>query len=143
MRTVNRSALVPFTAEAMFNLVKDVEAYPEFLPWCTQTRLQSKDESELVATLTVGFGAMNSEFTTHNHFNAPDWMTMRLLEGPFSALEGRWGFEQLSDDGCEVTLRMEFDFSSAVKDALLGAVFEKICNELIDAFIKRAHDLYG
>jgi ribosome-associated toxin RatA of RatAB toxin-antitoxin module len=143
MRTVNRSALVPFSAEAMFKLVNDVESYAEFLPWCTATQLQSKTESELVASLTIGYGALNSEFTTRNQFSAPEWMHMHLLDGPFSSLEGHWGFEQLSEDGCEITLKVEFDFSSPIKDMLFGATFETICNELIDAFIKRAHDLYG
>ena len=142
MRTVNRSALVPFSATAMFNLVNDVESYPEFLPWCTASKLKSRAENELVAALTIGYGALNSAFTTRNQFSAPEWMTMQLLDGPFSDLEGRWGFEQLSDDGCEVTLKVEFDFSNALKDLLFGATFETICNELIDAFIKRAHDLY-
>jgi ribosome-associated toxin RatA of RatAB toxin-antitoxin module len=142
MRTVNRSALVPFSAEAMFNLVCDVEAYPEFLPWCTASTLQSRTDHDLAASLTIGYGALNSEFSTRNEFCAPEWMTMSLLEGPFKDLEGKWVFEQLGDDGCEVTLQIEFEFSNPMKDMLFGATFETICNELIDAFVKRAHDLY-
>lgn len=143
MRSVSRFALVPFTAEAMFSLVNDIESYPDFLPWCTATELRSRDDCEVVATLTVGYRSLHTTFTTRNLFQAPEWMTMHLREGPFSSLEGRWEFEQLGNDGCEVTLRMEFDFSSSVKDMLFGAVFETICNEMIDAFIKRAHELYG
>jgi len=143
MRTVNRSALVPYSAEAMFNLINDVKSYPDFLPWCAATELKSQSDSEIVAALTVGYRSLKTQFTTRNSFSSPEWMTMQLLEGPFSSLEGRWSFEQLSDDGCEVTLKMEFDFSSSVKDMLFGAAFETICKELIDAFIKRAHDLYG
>jgi ribosome-associated toxin RatA of RatAB toxin-antitoxin module len=142
MRTVNRSALVPFSAEAMFNLVCDVEAYPEFLPWCTASTLQSRTDHDLSASLAIGYGALNSEFSTRNEFCSPKWMTMHLLEGPFKDLEGKWVFEQLGDDGCEVTLQIEFEFSNPMKDMLFGATFETICNELIDAFVKRAHDLY-
>ena len=143
MRSVSRSALVPFSAAAMFSLVNDVEAYPDFLPWCTATEILSNDESEIVASLTIGYRSFHTKFTTRNRFHAPEWMTLHLLEGPFRSLEGRWGFEQLGAGGCEVTLRMEFDFSSSVKDMLFGVAFETICNELIDAFVKRAHELYG
>jgi ribosome-associated toxin RatA of RatAB toxin-antitoxin module len=143
MRTVNRSAIVPYSAEAMFALVIDVQAYPEFLPWCTASEVQSSAAAELVASLQVGYGAFNSNFTTRNRFEAPQWMTMQLVEGPFRSLEGRWSFEALGAAGCEITLQINFDFSSAVKDMLLGAAFEKICNDLIDAFIGRAHALYG
>jgi ribosome-associated toxin RatA of RatAB toxin-antitoxin module len=142
MRTVNRSALVPYSATAMFKLVCDVEAYPEFLPWCSSTQLLSKSATDLSASLQIGYGALNSEFTTANEFTEPDWMTMRLIDGPFSSLEGRWDFTELGDDGCEVNLKIEFAFSNPVKDMLFGATFETICNELIDAFTKRARQLY-
>ena len=142
MRIVDRNALVPYSAEAMYALVDDVESYPEFLPWCTAAELVSRDAGELVAGLTIGYGALNSRFTTRNRLSPPEQMTMELLDGPFSSLEGVWRFTQLGEQGCEVKLRVEFVFSSAVQDALFGSTFERICNELIDAFIRRAHDLY-
>lgn len=142
MRIVDRTALVPFSAQAMFNLVRDVEAYPEFLPWCPATTLQNLSENELEASLKLGFASLNSEFTTRNHFVEPDWMSMELLDGPFSSLEGRWVFDSLGEEGCEVRLHVEFEFASRINDALLGAAFETICAELIDAFVKRAHQLY-
>jgi ribosome-associated toxin RatA of RatAB toxin-antitoxin module len=142
VRTVDRSAIVPFSAAAMFALVSEVGAYPEFLPWCSAANLQSASDSELVASLKIGYGAINSSFTTRNEFVRPQWMTMRLVEGPFSRLEGRWTFTPLGDTGCEIALQIEFDFASAVMDRLLGPVFETICNELISAFSQRAHALY-
>jgi len=142
MRTVNRSAIVPFSADAMFALVKDVEAYPEFLPWCAATTLHSATVDELVASLQVGFGAFSTEFSTRNRFAEPEWMTMQLVEGPFSSLEGRWSFQQLGAAGCEITLQISFDFTNPIMDISLGVAFEKICTDLIDAFISRAHALY-
>jgi ribosome-associated toxin RatA of RatAB toxin-antitoxin module len=142
VRTVNRTALVPFDADAMFALVSDVEAYPEFLPWCPATTVKSCGDQELEATLALGFGALNSKFTTRNQFVRPEWMSMRLMNGPFRSLDGRWSFEQLGDDGCEVTLHIEFEFANALNDKLFGAAFETICKELMDAFIKRAYALY-
>jgi ribosome-associated toxin RatA of RatAB toxin-antitoxin module len=143
MRRVNRSAIVPYSAAAMFALVKDVGAYPEFLPWCTAAVIQETTASELIASLKMGYGSINSEFTTRNEFTAPEWMTMDLVEGPFSSLKGRWSFTPLGDTGCEIGLQIAFDFSSAVSDMLLGPAFETICNQLIDAFIRRAHALYS
>jgi len=143
MRRVSRSALVPYSAEAMFSLVRDVEHYPDFLPWCSATELRSCSESELEASLTMGYGGLNSDFATHNEFQAPEWMTMRLVDGPFKSLEGRWEFDALGDEGCEVKLLVEFEFASMAKDLLFGATFETICNELIEAFTRRARELYG
>ena len=134
--------MVPFSAESMFDLGADVETYPEFLPWCTGAKMLSRDDAEIVATLTIGYGSLNTEFTTRNNFAKPDWMTLQLDEGPFSSLEGRWDFHPLGQDGCEVILGIEFEFSNAFKDVLFGATFESICSELIDAFVKRAHALY-
>jgi ribosome-associated toxin RatA of RatAB toxin-antitoxin module len=143
MRIVDRNAMVPYSAEQMYALVDDVEAYPEFLPWCAASVLQSRTTEEFIASLTIGYGALNSAFTTRNLLRPPHSMTMQLQDGPFRLLEGRWEFEQLGDSGCEVKLRVEFEFSSAVQDMLFGKTFETICNELIGAFIKRAHMLYG
>ncbi len=143
VRVVDRTAMVPYAAERMYVLVDDVEAYPEFLPWCTATELHSRSDSELVASLSIGYGALNSSFTTRNGRCPPESMTMELEKGPFKRLEGKWGFIPLGDEGCEVTLRVEFEFSNSMQDMLFGATFEGICNELIDAFVRRAHDLYG
>ena len=143
MRGVDRTAMVPYSAAQMYALVDDVELYPEFLPWCAAAALQSRDDNELVASLTIGYGAFNSSFTTRNLLRPPDSMSMQLQDGPFRMLEGRWEFEPLGDSGCEVKLRIEFEFSSTMQDMLFGGTFESICNELIDAFIKRAHALYG
>jgi len=140
MRHVDRSALVPHAAAQMFALVDDIDSYQEFLPWCRASEVDSRTESQVVATLKVGFQALNTEFTTENTLTEPDAIEMKLVDGPFRMLEGRWTFEQLGDAGCNVTLQIRFEFSSSVQDALMGAAFERICNELIDAFIQRARD---
>jgi ribosome-associated toxin RatA of RatAB toxin-antitoxin module len=142
VRIVDRNALVPYSAAQMYALVDDVENYPEFLPWCTAARLQSRTDADLVASLTIGYGALHSAFTTRNELEPPVSMTMELQDGPFSRLHGKWMFQPLGDKGCEVQLHVEFEFSSGMQDMLFGGAFETICNELIDAFIQRAHDLY-
>ncbi len=143
MRTVNRSALVPYSAQQMYALVEDVAAYPQFLPWCTGAKVHGQTDIELTASISLGVGALHTEFKTRNALQPPDSMTMDLLDGPFSSLQGRWDFASLGDAGCEAQLQIEFEFSSAAMDLLFGAGFEKICNELIDAFVRRANELYG
>ena len=139
MRYVDHSALVPFAASDMYALVDNVTAYPDFLPWCQATTLLSRTDTKVIARLTVGFQALNTEFTTANSLEPSTAIKMELEDGPFSELSGQWSFEQLGDAGCKVSLQMQFEFASAVQDALLGASFERICDELIDAFINRAH----
>lgn len=143
MRQVDRSALVSHSAQQMYALVADVEAYPQFLPWCTGARLHEKSASELKASIGIGLGALTTDFSTRNELHPPHSMTMELLDGPFSRLRGGWEFESLGEAGCEVRLQLQFEFSSSVQDVLFGAAFEKVCKELIDAFVRRAAELYG
>ena len=143
MRHVNRSALVPFSAQQMYDLVEDVESYPQFLPWCTGAELQEKSVDSLQASIGIGMGALNTSFTTRNRLTPPGHMSMELLDGPFSNLQGSWNFSPLGDTGCEVQLQVDFEFASRAQDLLFGAGFEKICNELLDAFVVRAQALYS
>ena len=143
VRVVNREAMVPYTDKQMYALVEDVASYPQFLPWCTGSELKSQNADELVASLTIGYAGLNGSFATRKELRAPKSMSMQLLDGPFSRLDGLWNFKPLGDAGCEVVLRVEFEFSSGIQDMLFGGIFQNVCNELIDAFVKRAHDLYG
>ena len=135
----------------MFDLVADVESYDQFLPWCTESRILSSDEErvepggpyEVVARLGLSRGPLKGAFTTRNRVERPHEIRMQLVEGPFSELTGQWRVESLGDVGCKLMLDLEFDFSGATKDMLLGAVFEHTCNELVDAFVRRAGQVYG
>jgi len=152
MREVHRSAILPYPGEAMFDLVADVESYEHFLPWCTESQILSSDKEpnqqgdgayEVVACLGLSQGRLNGVFTTRNRVERPCSIRMQLIDGPFSALTGEWRFESLGEDGCKLMLDMQFAFSNAVKDMLLGAVFEHTCNQLVDAFVQRAGEIYA
>lgn len=143
LRRVSRSALVPYSAESMYRLVADVASYPEFLPWCTGATVRTQTATELEASIGIGLGALQAEFATRNQLQPPVAMSMDLVDGPFRSLSGGWHFDQLADTGCEVRLQLEFEFAGAIQDALFGALFEKVCNELIGAFVQRAHSQYG
>lgn len=143
MTVINRHALVPYTAAQMFALVEDIESYPDFLPWCTATRVLSRDLDEVRATIALSKSGVSKEFTTCNR-NQPDKMIeIRLLEGPFKHLQGYWRFDPLGEEGCKISLDMEFEFASKMMSLVLGPVFSQIASSLVEAFEKRAVQVYG
>ena len=141
MPRVQKSALVPYSAPVMFDLVIDVESYPEFLPWCRQGRLLSQDEFELCGEIEVARAGIHQTFSTCNQLFPHERIDLRLREGPFKRLEGSWEFQALRDDACKVTLLLEFEFSGRLINAAFGRVFAHIADTLVDAFCKRAKDL--
>jgi ribosome-associated toxin RatA of RatAB toxin-antitoxin module len=143
IRDVRRSALVTFTPEQMFDLVVDVERYPEFLPWVQAATLHEKSATELLASLEMQRAGRCERFTTRNTFQRPEAMSLSLVEGPFRVLEGRWAFEPIGAAGTRVDLEMRFEFASAVVSLVFGRAFEQSCGTLIDAFVSRARALYG
>ncbi len=143
MATVHKSALVLYSAADMFALVNDVESYPKFLPWCRSARVFSRHPDEIMATIQMVKGAIDKTFTTCNRIQQNKMIEMRLLDGPFRHLEGFWRFEVLRHDACKVSLDMEFEFSNKVLRIAVGPVFNQIVNSLVDAFCKRAVEVYG
>ena len=141
--TVRKSALVFYPASTMFALVNDIESYPAFLPWCRSARVLSRNQDEVRATLEMVKGVVRKSFTTCNRLQPNKMVEIRLLDGPFRRLEGYWRFEPLREDACKVSLDLEFEFSNALLRATIGPVFNQIANSLVDAFCKRAEELYG
>jgi len=137
------SRVVATSVERMFDLVADVESYPAFVPGCTGSRVHSRGESCLVASLALAEGPLHTDFTTRNRLEPPHRLHMQLEEGPFSTLHGVWEFTPLGEHGSKVALSIRFAFSSKAVDLLMGPVFEAICNRLVEAFVRRARSLYG
>lgn len=143
MALVEKSALVPFSAQTMFDLVADVEQYKEFLPWCSNSRLVSSTDDQLCGWIEVSRLGITQSFSTCNRIDPPEHMDIALQEGPFKRLHGKWQFVPLREDACKVMLRMEFEFSGRLIDAAFGKVFHQVANTLVESFVKRARDLYG
>ncbi|MDE2091763.1 MAG: type II toxin-antitoxin system RatA family toxin [Gammaproteobacteria bacterium] len=143
MRTVNKSALVPYPAESMYDLVNDVARYPEFLPWCHSARVLSQSDTEMHAWLELARGGFHKAFTTLNTMQPGRSIAISLENGPFRHLQGYWQFEKLDSAGSKITLKMEFEFAGTLLDLMAGPVFHEICNSLVSAFMRRATDLYG
>lgn len=140
---IQRSALLPYSAAQLYQLVNDVERYPEFLPWCTETHLIFADETQMRATLTASKLGMSHTFMTQNSLKTNERVEINLVEGPFKHLHGVWEFKALADDACKLSLDLEFDFSGALIKATLGPVFTHAANTMVDAFCTRAKQLYG
>ena len=143
IREIRRSALVSFSPEQMFDLVIDVERYPQFLPWVAAAELHQRSERDLLASMEMQRSGVRERFTTRNAFERPSFMTLQLVDGPFRLLEGRWTFTPIGEAGTRVELEMRFEFANPVVGLLFGKSFEQSCGTLIDAFIARARQLHG
>ena len=143
MTSISKSALVPYSPAEMFALVDGVEAYPEFLPWCSGTRVLSRMDDELQATIKLSTGGVSKEFTTCNRNQKNKMIEIRLVKGPFKRLEGFWRFDALGEDGCKVSFDLEFEFASRMLGMVVGPVFSQIADSLVDSFHKRAVEVYG
>ncbi|MEN8107060.1 MAG: type II toxin-antitoxin system RatA family toxin [Pseudomonadota bacterium] len=143
MEKINRSALLPYTPQEMFVLVSDIESYPDFLPWCTGTRVLSREYDEVRARIDFSVSGMTRSFTTRNRHQVNKMIEIQLVEGLFSRLTGCWQFEPLGEEGCKISLFLEYDFSSRMLGMVIGPVFSQIANTLVDSFQKRAIEVYG
>lgn len=143
MASINKSALVPYSAQTMFDLVNDIEAYPGFLPWCGGTELLSVDGDTIRASIEIAHGSLRKSFTTVNRVQRGKMIEMRLESGPFKHLEGFWRFDELNESASKVRLDLDFEFSNRLVGMAMGPIFNQIANSLVDAFVKRAEQLYG
>lgn len=134
---------MPYRAEQMFDLVEAVEKYPQFLPWCSGSAVSHRDPLLTKATIHVSFRGIRQSFSTENHKRYPVSMELRLAEGPFKSLDGEWRFTALGESGCRVDFRLGYEFSSAILAKVAGPVFAHIAGSMMDAFLKRADQLYG
>ena len=143
MPLVEKTVLIERSAQQMFDLVDDVESYPRFLPWCSETRVDYRDEHRTVATLHINFHSIKSHFTTENSKKIPFWMGMKLVDGPFRRLEGGWKFTPLAEHACKVEFQLSYEFSSKLFEKIIGPVFTQITGTFVEAFVKRANQVYG
>ena len=137
MREVKRSALVNRPPAVLFALINDIESYPQFVPWCTHARVQSRSAREIIATLGVRQGPLHGEFTTRNTLEPDRRIALQLLSGPFRTLEGEWRLSPL-EDGCRVELVMRFAFNNPLTALIFERSFAATIGSLVDAFVARA-----
>ncbi|MGL4316911.1 MAG: type II toxin-antitoxin system RatA family toxin [Pseudomonas sp.] len=140
---IQRSALLPYPAQALYDLVNDVASYPQFLPWCSASEVLEESAESMRASLTVSKATLSQRFMTRNKLVPGKSIEMQLEEGPFSQLQGVWEFKALGDKACKISLDMTFDYAGPLVKATLGPLFTQAANTMVDAFCQRAKQLYG
>jgi len=141
-KRIERSALVNFSAEQMFNIVNDFEAYPQYMSGCVGAELLQRESTWLEARLHLEKAGIRQSFVTHNTLDPPHSMRLRLVDGPFKTLEGEWTFTALSDSACKVNFWIEFEFSNRLLGLAAGKLFEHAASEQVRALCDRAAFIY-
>ena len=142
MAQVHKTVLVEHTPAQMFVLVDGVEHYAEFLPWCGGGEVKQRDERTTLATIHIDYLGIRQNFTTENTKEYPKRMDLRLVQGPFAHLQGHWHFIPLGEVACKIEFALEYSFASRAMEAVLTPVFSYIANTFVDAFVKRAEQVY-
>lgn len=142
MPTHAEKRLLPFTPEQLFDLVADIESYPEFLPWCTAARIRRREGNELHADLVIGFKMVREKYTSRVRLDHPRRIDVEYLEGPFKYLNNHWVFEP-TEGGTLIDFYVDFEFRSALLQKLIGMVFNEAVRLMVGAFETRARKLYG
>lgn len=146
MKSIHKSVLLWHSAHEMFALVTDVPSYPQFLPWCDHASVLEHVDGGMTARVGMSLSGLRQSFTTRNLHEPDRRVHMQLVDGPFSQLDGTWAFTPLGDGSqraCKVQFDLRYGFSSAALATLVGPVFDKIAGNLVDAFVKRADQVYG
>lgn len=143
MALVEKSVLLPYSAEQMFALVDNVADYPSFLPWCDGAKVEQVAENTIHATVHINYHHIKQSFTTENVRQAPHRIAMTLQEGPFRQLDGNWYFTALSPTACKIEFRLHYEFSNKLLEKMIGPVFHYVANSFVDAFTHRAEKVYA
>ena len=142
MPQVSRSALVPFSAKQMYDLVNDVTSYPQFLPGCSGSKIIEQTENVMVASVDVAKAGIKKTFITQNTLIDSEIIGMNLVDGPFKSLTGGWHFTALDETACKVELKLEFEFSNALVAIAFGKVFQELTSNMVNSFTQRAKQVY-
>jgi ribosome-associated toxin RatA of RatAB toxin-antitoxin module len=143
MSEVRKSALVGYSAERIFDLMEGAEHYPAFLPWCAAVTILERDEQVVSARITIAYHGVHFHFVTRNLKRRPEFMVIHLESGPFRHFEGEWHLASLAADACRIDLALRYEFHSPVLAKLAGPILDRMANAAVDAFIKRAEQVYG
>lgn len=146
MKTVQKSVLIWYSPQEMFNLVTAVQQYPQFLPWCDHARVLEQDDSGMLAEVGIALSGIRQSFVTRNLHEPGRRVQMQLVKGPFSRLDGDWHFHAVGDGSqraARVELLLNYGFDSATLSKVVGPVFDRIAASMVDAFVKRAEQVYG
>lgn len=143
MTVINRSALLPFEAHQLFDLVNDVESYPAYMDGCVGASVLRREEAVMEARLDLAKAGIKQSFSTRNTMVSTSEITLELIDGPFEFFNGRWHFQALGEAACKMSLNLEFEINGRVRGAAASRLFDSVTNNLVDAVGRRAKQLYG
>ncbi len=148
MKHVKKSVLLWYTPREMYDLVTSVEQYPQFLPWCNRAEIVDRHDDGVTARMGLQYMGIKHSFTTRNENVDGQSVIVRLVDGPFSMLDGTWLFHSLGEPGneaqaCKIEFEMRYAFASRALDAVVSPVFDRIANTFVDSFVKRAEQVHG
>jgi ribosome-associated toxin RatA of RatAB toxin-antitoxin module len=145
MKHVKKNVLLWYSPHEMYSLVIDVPSYPKFLPWCERAEVLERDASGMTARLTLAYAGVHHAFTTRNEHVLDRSVLVRLVNGPFSVLDGNWRFEPLGGEAqaCRIDFELRYAFANAALEAVVSPVFDRIANTFVDAFVRRAEQVHG
>lgn len=142
-KVIECSALVPYAPQQMFDLVNDVEAYPDYMSGCADAKVLERGDNWLTARLDLEKAGLHQSFTTRNQLHAPGSIAMELVSGPFKFFKGLWQFNTMANGSCQVLFRLEYEFANFLLGLAAGKVMNQLVNEQVDAVCRRAQVLYG
>ncbi|MEN3752262.1 type II toxin-antitoxin system RatA family toxin [Mangrovibacter yixingensis] len=142
MPQINRSALVPYSAEQMYQLVNDVKSYPDFLPGCVGSRVIESSSQHMTAAVDVSKAGISKTFTTRNELTSNQRILMHLVDGPFKKLMGGWKFTPLTPEACRIEFQLDFEFTNKLIELAFGRIFKELAANMVNAFTSRAKEVY-
>ncbi|MED5314408.1 MAG: type II toxin-antitoxin system RatA family toxin [Pseudomonadota bacterium] len=143
MTVIERSALLSHPVEQIFDLVAEIERYPEFLDGCVGAEILERRDNTVTASLWLSKAGISHGFTTCNRLQRPQSMTLTLVEGPFERFQGEWIFRPLGESACKASLRLEFDLARGLAGVAVGKLFDRVAVDLVDAIVRRASQQLG
>lgn len=142
MPQINRSALVPYSALKMYQLVNDIASYPQFLPGCTGGKVLASSPSSLTAAVDVSKAGISKTFVTRNTMVVGRSIKIELVDGPFQRLFGGWLFTELDENACKIEFNLDFEFKSKLIELAFGRIFNELVSNMVQAFTDRAKGVY-
>lgn len=143
MPAIRETRRLPYSAEQMFDLVADVGKYPEFLPWVSAVRVRGRTETGMTADMLVGFKALREKFTSEVQLDRPKTINVHYVDGPLRDLDNNWTFRDIGDGACEIDFCVDFAFKNRMFEALAGQYVDRAFRKMVEAFERRAEELYG
>ena len=137
---IKRSVLVPFAREEMFDLIEQAEHYPQFLPWCTTANILERSDEWVAARIDFKYMQVRFGFQTRNPKSRPEWLKVRMVEGPFRRFEAEWLLSPLGNQGCRIQFALSYEVSDGLLDRVAAHAVEVVARSMVDAFVKRAEE---